>query len=384
MALIAVNADSIQILNPLCVGMLAQCRFRGGDWRMDSLTSPVRRTGNAIFSARLRRNFSGIADTAFVQLGGMVLDVPLSTRMEDLATALPASFFDRPAQSPGRIASCLEIKEGIAVFLRRVGVIRSQEDPSALVGENWRLFRCAFENGVDDLVAVLLRKPSDASAALGFLSTIWPVLREDCLRDLTDTNSDVCDKAMLWMVASKIDVAILVMNAHGAMLRANAAAKHLLERETVLRRSPKGIRCINDQQTQHFRAALAECAASDPAGPGTVVFLDTVTPSLRIPATMSRFWYEGAATELVTVVMPSPPSSQRVEMLARAVGLTPAEARVASLLQMGLSNKDAARAAGLKEQSVSTYAKRVLNKLNVTSRAEMAQMLTWQAGGGGM
>ena len=351
---------------------------------MDSLAAPVRRTGNAIFSARLRRNFSGIADTAFVQLDSMGFDLSLSTRVEDLATALPASFFERPAQSLGRIASCLEIKEGVAVFLRRVGALTSQTDPSALMERNWRLFRCAFESGVDDLIAVLLRKPSDADATLGFLATIWPVLREDCLRDLADTNSDVCDKAMLWMVASKIDVAILVMNAHGAMLRANAAAKHLLERETVLRRSPTGIRCINDQQTQHFRAALAECAASDPAGPETVVFLDTVVPALRIPATMSRFWHEGAATGLVTVVMPSPPSSRRVEMLARAVGLTPAEARVASLLQMGLSNRDAARVAGLKEQSVSTYAKRVLNKLNVTSRAEMAQMLTWQAGGGGM
>ena len=75
-------------------------------------------------------------------------------------------------------------------------------------------------------------------------------------------------------------------------------------------------------------------------------------------------------------------ASPLVAKLARAGGLTHAEARVAALLQMGLSNKDAAKAAGLKEQSVSTYAKRALSKLNVTSRAEMAQMLTWQAAGG--
>jgi len=351
---------------------------------MDYMTTPVRRTGGFVFSARLRRSFSGIADTVFVRLGGMVPENALSTRMEDLANLLPASLSQRPTQSLGIVESCVEVREDIPVLLRRMGAIESQNDSSATENRNWRVFSCRFEFGIIDMIAVLLRKPGDAAATLGFLSTIWPVLREDCLRDLADTNSDVCDKAMLWMVASKIDVAILVMNAQGVMLRANAAAKHLLERETVLRRSPKGIRCINDQQTQHFRIALAECAASDPDGPETVVFLDTVSPAVRIPATMSRFWYEGAATELVTVAMPSPPSSQRVEMLARAVGLTPAEARVASLLQMGLSNKDAARAAGLKEQSVSTYAKRVLSKLNVTSRAEMAQMLTWQAGGGGM
>jgi DNA-binding NarL/FixJ family response regulator len=80
--------------------------------------------------------------------------------------------------------------------------------------------------------------------------------------------------------------------------------------------------------------------------------------------------------------MPQPPDSRRVEMLARAGGLTAAEARIAALLQMGLSNKDVATTTGLKEQSVSTYTKRVLSKLNVSSRAEMAQLLTWQAAGG--
>ena len=106
------------------------------------------------------------------------------------------------------------------------------------------------------------------------------------------------------------------------------------------------------------------------------------TLSLRIPVTLTRFCHQGAATDLVLVTMSLPPDSRRIEMLARAGGLTPSEARVAALLQLGLSNKDVAIAAGLKEQSVSTYAKRALSKLHVTSRAEMAQMLTWQAAGG--
>ena len=54
----------------------------------------------------------------------------------------------------------------------------------------------------------------------------------------------------------------------------------------------------------------------------------------------------------------------------------------AGILARGRPLGSDARIAGLTEQSLCTYAKRVLNKLNVTSRAEVAQMLTWQAQGG--
>ena len=61
------------------------------------------------------------------------------------------------------------------------------------------------------------------------------------------------------------------------------------------------------------------------------------------------------------------------------MGLTPAEARVAALIREGHSNKQAAEIAGLTVETFNTYAKRVLSKMNVTCRSEMAQMLTWQA-----
>jgi DNA-binding CsgD family transcriptional regulator len=80
-------------------------------------------------------------------------------------------------------------------------------------------------------------------------------------------------------------------------------------------------------------------------------------------------------------MLPMPPNPERVELLGRKLGLTPAEARVAVLMQSGLTNREAAYRAGLKEQTFNTYAKRVLCKLNVTGRTEMAQLLTWQAAG---
>ncbi len=282
----------------------------------------------------------------------------------------------------GDLVSCHEVDFNSITDMKLAETLVEHAHLCGSTAGDWHIFKCSFSFGTTDYIALFLRNTTDADAATVMLSKTWPILREDCLRDLEQSGTDACDKAMLWMVASKIDVAILVMNARGLMLRANAAAKALLDSEQVLRRTQGGIQCLNGSQTKGFVDAIAACATADPCRSETVIFLDTATPSLRIPVTLSRFRHDGVATDLVAVMMPTPPDSRRVEMLARAVGLTPAEARVASLLQMGLSNKDAARVAGLKEQSVSTYAKRVLNKLNVTSRAEMAQMLTWQAAGG--
>ena len=89
--------------------------------------------------------------------------------------------------------------------------------------------------------------------------------------------------------------------------------------------------------------------------------------------------HEGEATRFVVVTVPQPPDPARIEALARQLGLTRAEARVAQLMQLGLSNRNAAKIAGVSEATFATYAKRALSKLDVQGRAEMAQLLTWQA-----
>lgn len=252
----------------------------------------------------------------------------------------------------------------------------------------WHAFHCQFDSGRQDRIAVHVGPEADESMLLGFLSLIWPVLREDCLREIADTQSGVADEAMLWFIANKMELAVFVVNAEGMMLRSNAGGKVLLNHGHILKRTRKGITCNSDDQTRELREAIAKCATTDPEeGADAVVFLAPEAPEdgchkAQVPVTLSRFFHEGSPTSLVTMVLPSPPNSRRIEVLARKMGLTQSEARVAALMQLGLSNREAARHAGLTEQSLSTYAKRVLNKLNVTSRAEVAQMLTWQAQGG--
>jgi len=115
-----------------------------------------------------------------------------------------------------------------------------------------------------------------------------------------------------------------------------------------------------------------------------VIFVANRSENRRVPITLTRYFHRGEATRFVVATLPTPPSTQRIEALVRRLGLSHSEAKVAALIQRGLSNREAAAMAGLKEQTFNTYAKRVLSKLNVSCRSEMARLLTWQASGGRM
>ena len=343
---------------------------------------PSFRTDNLCVSEVLRHTFSNLTNIAVATLDDGRSGVTVGTLP---ATPGPRPYSEIVMQRPSH--------PGKPISFASIPLTQGDLDRlEAYAGEDgetgkWNAFLCRFESGRIDRIAVRLAPDADEVRLLGFLSLIWPVLRDDCLQEIADTRTGIADEAMLWLISKKMDVAVFVMNDRGEMLRSNAAAKIVLDQGLVLKRSRRGIVCSDDTQTRMLREAIASCAAADPGHSDAVMFLapgsaEGAPAGARIPVALSRFFHEGAPTGLVTMTLPSPPDSRRVEILAREMGLTQAEARVAALMQLGLSNREAARIAGLTEQSLCTYAKRVLNKLNVTSRAEVAQMLTWQAQGG--
>ncbi len=262
--------------------------------------------------------------------------------------------------------------------------------PSAGKGR-WLGFSCNFGVGRRDVLAMWLGQAEDPQLAAKMLQKLWPVLREDCLQEAeapaakpevkTFSEIGVADEAFLWMISDRLDLAIFVLDAQSRMLRVNLAARRLLEKGDILRRGHGGLFAATDCASKALRAAVEHCAHHCDAGDETVVFLDS-GGDRPVPITLTRFVHQGQAVGCVVAMLPMPPGSDRVEMVSRGMGLTPVEARVASLIQLGLSNREAAAKAGIREQTFNTYAKRALAKLNVSSRAEMAQILTWQAAGG--
>ncbi len=336
-------------------------------------------TGLYMESRALRRIMSGFTQSAVAVLDRAQLNLQLST-WPSLASftktrQIDARMLDHQAQ-PGVIEHVLPV-ELSAQDLYQLN--SAHQEPAQI--EDWFAFNCCFDSGIQDRVALRLGQDQNPALVGRLLEKLWPVLREDCLTETCGPSEKAGDDAMLWMISNKIDVAVLVLDRHSLMLRINVAARNLLEEATVLRRGKGGVFAATDGESRLFRHAVAECAdCSDPEAAENILFLTGPTGQ-KVPVTLSRFFHQGMPTELVMAMLPTPPDPGRVEMLGRKLGLTASEARVAALMQTGMSNREAAPLAGLKEQTFNTYSKRVLNKLNVSGRAEMAQLLTWQAAG---
>lgn len=328
-------------------------------------------------SASLRRFLAGLSSAvvAVIDSGGRAICLSSFAARSD-----PPSL--RGMQPPQRPGQLLRV-ETEALDAGEQEIIDGLATPVAGAG-TWHAYRCVFDCGAVDRIILRIGKDSSDSRVADVLSTIWPGLREDCLRELHRPRDLEGDEALLWMISSRLDIGVLVVSASGLILRANSAARFMMARGRVLARGHGGIHGFNDAQTRILREAIQACAIGPTNAGDQIVMLERADGGPRVPVTLSRYVHDGTPTELVTIVLPSPPDPLRVERVAREMGLTLAEARVAAMLQLGLSNREAARCMGLKEQSFSTYAKRVLSKLNVNSRAEIAQLLTWQAHGGQM
>ncbi|ATG46001.1 putative regulatory protein, LuxR family (plasmid) [Phaeobacter piscinae] len=276
-------------------------------------------------------------------------------------------------------------------------------DPAALRADasghrsgRWVVFSCRFADGSEDRIALHLEGSQHDAHCIEILPAIWPLAREDALRErLTrapepKTARDTSE-AMLWTISTKSDSAVLVLDGAGRLLDCNEAGCDMLAAGNLLRNSDGVLRCANSSETRAFYAAVQDCAktpvaasagAHTPRGSASqelILFLQDASTGMRLPVSLTCYLCADTRHPLVVAILPRQPDQQRIEMLAQKMGLSPCEARVAALIQLGLSNREAAHIAGIKEQTFNTYAKRVLSKLEVAGRTEMAQRLTWQA-----
>ncbi|WP_241482195.1 helix-turn-helix transcriptional regulator [Leisingera sp. ANG-Vp] len=344
-----------------------------------------------MFSRSLQRQISSLTSLALVQPGQR--SAPVLTSAGHLGDACPdsAAAALRRQLQPGRAQGLRPRRAGgtaARALAARLAAAPAPEHMRQLAqelaaGDGWALFSCRFEDGSEDLIALRLEGgPHDAHCG-DILQAIWPVLREDALRELAGETQAAVTSALLWTVSKKTDSAVLVLSAEGALLHCNESGRDMLDGGDLLSDSSGRLCCASPGETAGFYAAVAECARSRRGGSGRprelILFLEGRQSGMRLPVSLTRYRCAGSDQPLVVAILPRQPDRTRIEMLAQKMGLSPSEARVAALIQLGLTNREAAHIAGLKEQTFNTYAKRVLAKLQSAGRAEMAQRLTWQA-----
>lgn len=327
-----------------------------------------------IASSSFKKFFEGLTDCAVVISESNGKQVAFSSfKPADFGAGFPKEAAS-PQDVPVVSTQYFELSE-----VDRSAIMDMGATPSA--DADWVEFRFEMADGSRDRLALALSDHDQERLSGAFVERIWPLLRRECFRD---ASTEGALTAADWSLLDALDVAILVLDDKALMYRQNHAAREMLADANVIRRGRGGLFAANETESRCFREAVAKAANSEDVSDdaGAVVFLTDVSSGQRVPVTLSPYLHEGRPTNYVVARVPAPPNAERVEALGRQLGLTPAESRVASLIQLGHTNREAASITGLKEQTFNTYAKRVMSKLGVRGRTELAQMLTWQCNGG--
>lgn len=184
-----------------------------------------------------------------------------------------------------------------------------------------------------------------------------------------------------------LSVGIGVVDAKGAILHANAAARAMLAAEDGPIRSAQGrLAGRREAATAELLSAVAAAAEGDArlGGRGIGVVLgnaDAADPPavahvLPLTGGALRPGLVPSATAAVFVnAPPAPPPPWTLATLSRALGLTPAEARLLERLAAGESMVEARAVLGIAETTAKTHLGRIFEKAGVSRQAELMAMI---------
>jgi DNA-binding CsgD family transcriptional regulator/PAS domain-containing protein len=184
--------------------------------------------------------------------------------------------------------------------------------------------------------------------------------------------------------------AALLLDNRQRIVHVNPAAEQLLRAGDGLTSSSNGGLCLSavlpDERLALARSLAQAQRVADGSGdllgePLRVTRLSGAGPLLVVPVPLpppafSLWELTDTARLLVLVIDPGARNLAAATVLQAAFGLTPAEARVATLIGSGLSGPQAAQMLGVSPATVKTHLARCFEKLGVRSQVELARMLS--------
>lgn len=174
-----------------------------------------------------------------------------------------------------------------------------------------------------------------------------------------------------------VDIASLVANAAGRVLRTNRAADSLLARRDGVWTDEGRLRCDYPSTEEALARALRH--ADDLSGAARLCAVLIPRRSGRRPflAFVCRVELESAAAGYATVLIRDA-DAEHVEtdgLLAQLFGLTPSEVRVALGIARGDSPQSLARHLGLSVETVRSHLKRVFFKTATRNQADLVRLV---------
>ena len=175
-------------------------------------------------------------------------------------------------------------------------------------------------------------------------------------------------------------VALICLDHRGAVVESNARGRDVLLADGGLRERNGRLAAHRVQDSKAFEDLLAAALSGTDEPPRASVAVLGAWPDQR-PLTAWINPVEGSAdcnrriAALVVVVDPWQATPVNPEQIARSLGLTPAESRVAASLAEGKTVADIARATNRKPESVRQLVKQALSKTWCSRQAELVRVV---------
>ena len=177
-------------------------------------------------------------------------------------------------------------------------------------------------------------------------------------------------------------IGVIQLDRHGRIAHANEPARDLLRQDGGLRQEDGFLRAwlpVDDARLRRLVAAALPALHAQPAGGSVRVRHPSAAPDLTLhvhPMTVRQKEMVGLPMgALVLIEGLDRPTGGDPGRVASALGLTPAESRVALWLAEGRTVPDIAALSGRAESSIRTHLKRIHRKLGVSRRADLVRLV---------
>lgn len=181
----------------------------------------------------------------------------------------------------------------------------------------------------------------------------------------------------------RLTICTLILSGTGLILRANSAARRLLEAHDVALSKNGRLELASRAPNQQLQALIGKAltASTNKDGPAFVEAMRLESPytqhigvlvrSLRLTGVHAH-----DSAPAVVVYFAGGGHAQPIERLVTQLfDLTPSEAHLATLLATGSSLGEASEKLGLTENTVRTYCKTILNKVGVRRQTELVRLI---------
>ena len=175
-------------------------------------------------------------------------------------------------------------------------------------------------------------------------------------------------------------VGIIQLDRNGRIIEANDSATELLRHRTELLDSSGFLRAMGARENTTLQRLLSQ--AQSPFGVrGSAGAMTIERPSSRTPLLVhvtpvsGREWDFQAGRVAVLVVVVDPERRSRIDagLVASALGLTPAESRIAVMLAGGRSLLEIANLTGRSEGTVRWHVKQIFRKQGISRQTELVR-----------